>query len=232
MRTPGWMKLVLVAVTAGGFAAGCDDKPLTTSNAGAQQAISQFKPLSLEQLDGWHGVKVLKTIKENRIECDIVFPATFGQSANEFDTLIYLIENRLSIRRASACDASQTIYQILDLILSLAIRHRDLNAATVLIRKGREGHAFAFDGEVAESYTDSYLLPVLEEFHSLQAFTNTDLSRAIAQDICGMLSFYEDVKDPKPKQRISALAKSLPARGGGEIARQLQKRCAELGINL
>lgn len=230
MKVSTWATLVAVATLLSGNL-GCEKRSAESSKFGPSSEV-RYSPMSLEQLDSWHGVRVIKVQKENRLDCQIAFPVHFGASKEEFDVLVYLIENRIHIRRSSDCDASNAIYHVLNQILQLALREQSPEAGAILLEKGGKAHPFNFDGEVAETYAESYLLPVLEGFNKLDVIANANLAQVIAREVCSQLVFYEDVKNQNPKQRVQALLKSLPDRGGREVATQLESQCSRLGIKL
>jgi len=211
-----------------GVLTGCDGG--VTESKTRDHTSMHFRPVKIEQLDGWHGARVTKIKRGNRLDCNITFPEQFGMAAEEFDLLLYVIANHTRLRRSSDCDSSQTIYQMLDQIRNLTVQHQSLVAASVLLEEGSKEFVFSFDGEVAETYTESYVVPVLEEFKNLPSVLNSGLIQRISQNICGRLSFYEDVKDTKLKGRVSVLIKKLKSDREAELADSILKRCAHSGV--
>lgn len=81
---------------------------------------------------------------------------------------------------------------------------------------------FELDGEALESYTESYVVPVLEKFEKLDVVLDQASESIIAKSICINLQKYDDMKDPVFKKRIQVLVKRLNGKGMGRFAREIE----------
>jgi hypothetical protein len=139
------------------------------------------------------------------------------------DLLIFLITRSVEIRSKTDCWISPNdVYAALSQLLVLAVNNQDATAAHVLLYEGTIQAPFNLDGEVAESYTGEYIIPVLEGFQGLSTVLDQSREDIIAKGICANLLWYKDNQDTSLKTRIETLIMKLNERGMGRLAGQIQ----------
>jgi hypothetical protein len=182
-------------------------------------------PSDLVGMDGWHGVRVIKSEKYGQPQCDASFPNDFGSRKEEIEFLNYFIAHGRQIQDESNCDILSMKYGVLDQLRLLAIQKQQSNAANLLLYYGTPTMPFHLDGEVAETYTESYLLPVLEKFVKLNGLLTNDKTEMLARKICSEVSWRQDVKDAKMLARIRRMVDHLYTIGAKHLAEKIHQTC-------
>lgn len=204
------------------FLVACEQQapaPVTSDGKGPNAA----HPTTLTNMNGWHGIEVARSQLNGRMSCSISFPPNFGMSKEEMDLLVYMVAQRRAVRERTDCWISPNdVYQALNQLLRLVVDKQNPAAASLLLYQGTMEIPFNLDGEVAEGYTESYLVPVLEKYEKLDTALDPPRQSVIAKDICANLQWRDDIKDPVFKKRIQLLAKRLKAKGMGRFAREIE----------
>lgn len=180
-------------------------------------------PTTLADMNGWHGIQVVRSQSNGRMNCSISFPPNFGITEEERNLLIHMVAKSAVVRSKADCWISpDDIYQALNQLLRLVVEKQNPAAANLLLHSGTAETPFNLDGEVAESYTEDYLIPVLERYEKLDTVLDQARESVIAKNICANRQWREDIKDTKFKNRIQVLVEQLNAKGMGGLARQIQ----------
>lgn len=212
-------KLMLVIVC---FLIACEQQsPAPIASDGKGPNVTY--PTTLTDMNGWHGIQVMRLPSNGRMNCSISFPPNFGIAEEERNLLIYMVARRVAVRSKTDCWISPNdSYQALNQLLRLVVEKQNPAAANLLLHSGTTEMPFSLDGETAESYTEDYLTPVLEKYEKLDTVLDQARESAIAKDICAVLQWRDDVKDPAFKKRIQALVKRLNTKGMGRFAREIE----------
>ena len=196
--------------------------PAPAATGGGGQNVTY--PTTLADMNGWHGIQVVRSPADGRMNCSISFPPSFGMSEEERNLLIYMVAQSKAVRKKTDCWISpDDIYQALNQLLRLAIAKQNPVAASLLLYSGTTETPFNLDGEVAEGYTEHYLIPVLEKYERLETVLDHARESVIATDVCADLQWREDSKDTVFKKRIQALVGRLHTNGMGRFAREIER---------
>ena len=135
-----------------------------------------------------------------------------------------MVAQSMAVRKKTDCWISPNdIYQALNQLLRLATVKQNPEATRLLLHSGTAETPFSLDGEVAEGYTEQYLVPVLEKYEGLETVLDQARESVIAADICADLQWREDGKDTEYKKRIQVLVGRLNTKGMGRIVREIER---------
>lgn len=211
----------LFIVTIACLAVACEKKS-GESVVAEQRASSSRYPQTLSEINGWHGIQVGERKMDTWVECRLTFPTRFGSSQEEKAFLVYLVSRRAEIVSKTCQFSPVGAYQALDQLLLLVKNEQDSVAAKILLFREFPGVSLNLDGELAEGYTESYVIPVLETFNTLNTVLDQAREDAIAKDICAILRWREDLKDTKFRDRVKLLVEKLKVKGMVQLALEIQ----------
>lgn len=195
---------------------------LAHAGMASDKTVTGAFPKEMKGMQGWHGVKIKKGVNaDGGPLCQIEFPAAFGQDPNERALLVYLVTQNPKVNAGLECEVfPEAAYGALDRLLYMATAKQDINAAGIIIDMGLPSIPFNLDGEMAELYAPSYLMPLLEKAANPCAFTvGAARQRIIAQEICAEVQFRVDSGQDDILRRTKAMARRLRACGSTELAR-------------
>ncbi|HEX5055526.1 MAG TPA: hypothetical protein VFX02_03425 [Gammaproteobacteria bacterium] len=219
---PSKFKAALVlALAAWAVLAGCEQK-LPDKNE--QKSVNPAGyPLRLSDVEGWRNVHVKHVTLDGMPVCDVLFPENFGIAEEEREYLEYLVSQDSGIQGDLNCYVfPNNAYKALDQLLHLSIEKQDVNAARIILNKGSKEMPFGLDGEVAESYLESYLMPLLEKFEKLDLVLDKSSEDSAVKSICSNLEWRIDVHDSGFVGRVHVLADRLRARGLKSLASAIE----------
>lgn len=213
--------LLLLVVTC--LTLACQQQHPTPAASSDGKGPNTSYPTTLADMNGWHGIQVTRSPSNGRINCSVSFPSSFGITADERNLLIYMVAQSVAIRRQTDCWISPNdVYGALNQLLRLVTDRQDHSAARLLLNRGTSGTPFNLDGEVAQEFTESYLIPVLEKFDKLDSVLGKDQEDGIVRSVCSLRVKTEDLKDTALKKRIEMLIMRLRSKGKDRMAHQIE----------
>ena len=205
------------------FAVACKQQSPTPVASSGEKIPNAAYPTTLADMKDWHGIKVMRSQSNGRMNCSISFLPSFGMMEEERNLLIYMVSQNAVVRSQTDCWISpDDVYQALNQLLRLVVEKQNSAAANLLLYSGTAETPFNLDGEVAEGYTEDYLIPVLEKYEKLDTALDQARESVIAKNICADLQWRKDIKDTKFKYRIKMLIEQLNAKRMGRLARRIQ----------
>lgn len=180
-------------------------------------------PTKLIDIHGWHGIQVTNLKVNTWVECHFSFPSDFGSTQEEKSLLVYILTQRATLNDENCQSSVMSVYQALDQLLRIATNKQDGIAAGILLFQNFLGVMISLDGEIAEGYMESYVVPVLEKFDELNGLLDQSREIILADNICTNLQQHDDLKNPAFKKRIQVLIKRLNTKGMGRFARRIER---------
>lgn len=223
-------RLIKVALLVLLLLVSCERSPKSEGNSGA--ATSSGFPTTISAMDGWHGLRVTKSTVYGQPQCNLKFPRRFGQTPEERRLLTYVVSQNMQINEQADCDTILLLYKALDQLRSLAMQEQDRNAAYLILHSGASDMPFNLDGEVAEAYFESYMLPVLEKYRNLRSVLDDKTETDISKDICADVGWWKEVKNVKAIKRIQRLTKVLASSGSKGLVEKIHKTCVSMHVDI
>jgi hypothetical protein len=173
-------------------------------------------PNKLSELNGYAGIVVeVEKVDQQSSYCHVKFPDNFGSiksNANERALLEAISSGRLKINLDMSCFHSVQV-DALDQMYFLAVSKNELWAAKRLVL----GMGLGVDGEVAEEYEGSYILPLIETSHNPKAVIDQSKIGDLAINLCGWAKPRGEIR------RLVRLSRHLKTKGLADFAKLLDK---------
>lgn len=197
-----------------------------SAQANVLENESQGFPIDLQGIEGWHGARLIRYEKYGQAQCGVSFQLGFGSKKSEMDFLNYFTSHARQIQNGATCDILPMRYGVLNQLRLQAIEKQNSEAAISLLYAGASTTPFDLDGEVAETYTEDYLLPVLEKFVNLKKIVTENKMEHIANRICSEVSWRKDVGDKSALKRIKHVIARLRDVGVKNLANKINQMCS------
>lgn len=157
-------------------------------------------PGKLSAANGWHGFQV----KQEGGQCTLAFSKNFGATAEELRVLVRLINHD---EKFNDTDCAVNVYEPLDQLKHVAVAQQNAAAARLILFAPETGK-LDIDGEVAESFANTYQTLVLMGYNKLRALIPPAQEATVARDVCvGM--FYGDTEEVPDENALLARLKAL-----------------------
>jgi hypothetical protein len=132
-------------------------------------------PKKVSQLNGWHGTRIQG--------CELIFAPDFGKKPSEVNLLEELQRHYYDMKFDVACDVMADV-TALDQLAKVAVQDQSRDAARLIVLGPYNGKLF-LDGDLAESYGETYLYPVLLKYNDLEGLRiPKEKETKIAYQIC------------------------------------------------
>jgi len=181
-------------------------------------------PAVLSKLDGWHGVKLIRTYQGANSYCSYEFPKRFGLHDNgEKRLLLSLTRDRHRGIKVDIDGCMVSYDSAYNQLFRLASEYQDADAARwfVMPRGGYDG--LKLDGEWAETYNLTYRPKVLINFKNLRRIVPVKEESILAEEICAVVMTSADAY--LDGAGIKPVIDSLRHKGMGSLADKLAKEC-------
>ena len=180
-------------------------------------------PAALSKLDGWHGVKLIRSSQGANSYCSYEFPKRFGLRNNEEKKLLLSLTRDRHRGIKIDIDGCMVSYDsAYNQLFQLATKHQAADAARWFVMP--EGDVVLnLDGEWAETYAFTYRPMVLIKFTNLRRIIPASEESALAREVF-------DVAMPSADAfldgaGIKPVILSLRRQGMNSLANKIEKEC-------
>lgn len=174
-------------------------------------------PAKVSGLNGWHGARI-----ESK-SCQLVFSPGFGKKPAELKLLQELQLHYLEIPYDLQCVDLEGGTTALNQIKQLAVSDQIGAAASLIVFGPHTGKLF-IDGEVAETYGEDYLYPVLLEYKDLNRLIPDAKEAEVATDVCNTL--YNP--NTSEKFNFKGLIKHLKKKKMQSLVNKIKSECSRI----
>ena len=178
-------------------------------------------PAALSQLDGWRGVRLVRSYRGSYSYCSFEFPSRFGLRNDDEKKLILGLtrdRHRFIVRDIDGCMVSfDAAYNQL---FRLATEFQDSSAARWFVMP-KGDYDLNLDGEWAETYIFTYQPKVLMKFNDLRRILPIEEEADLAEKVCSAArsdAFLDGAG-------IEPVIRSLRQKGMDSLAQKLEREC-------
>lgn len=174
-------------------------------------------PAKLSAANGWHGLQ----LRQGGATCGITFPKEFGAKPLELQFLEKIAEHD---EKFNDFQCGLDPYAPLDQIKRVAVEQQNAAAARLMLYAPETGK-LDLDGEVAETYANSYQTPLLMGYNDLKRLVPPAKQARVAQDVCVGMFFGDTDETPD----LDALLARLKAMHMDAFAARVKAECDQQG---
>lgn len=183
-------------------------------------------PTALSKLDGWHGVKLIRTYQGAYSYCSYEFPKRFGLRDNEEKRLLLSLTRDQHRGIKVDIDGCMVSFDsAYNQLFRLATEYQDADAARWFVMP-RGDYNLDLDGEWAETYALTYRPKVLINFMNLRRIVPVKEESVLVEEICAVVATSADAY--LDGAGIKPVIDSLRHKGMGSLADKLAKGCGSL----